>query len=208
MAVAAVAHAHPAAAYGPPLPRAFYARPTMAVAEDLLGAVLVHVQGKQTTAARVVETEAYFGLDDRASHGATGLTPRTRVMYGPPGHAYVYFIYGNHDMLNVVTEAEGEPAAVLIRAAEPLVGLGVMARRRGVPGPAGLANGPGRLCQAMGITRVLNGLDVTAAAAPLYFAARRGPAPKVVRTTRVGITHARERLQRFYVEGSPHVSGR
>ena len=206
-----------AATPGPPLPRAFYERPTIEVAEELLGAVLVHLEGQATTAARIVETEAYFGLDDRASHGYGGVTPRNRVMYGPPGHAYVYYIYGNHDMLNIVTEPEGAPAAVLIRAAEPLVGLATMARRRGsslrgtagAPAGAGmLMNGPGRLCQAMGITRALNGADLTAGRAPLYVAARSGPRPHIIRTTRIGITQDRERLQRYYVDGNACVSRR
>jgi DNA-3-methyladenine glycosylase len=202
----AVAAARPGRDLGPPLPRRFYARPTVDVAKDLLGAVLVRAEGERTTAARIVETEAYFGLGDRASHGYAGLTPRTRVMYGPPGHVYVYFIYGNYDMLNVVTERAGEPAAVLVRAAEPLLGLDVMAARRGVPGLRGLTDGPGRLCRAMAITRALNGVDLTAPGAPLYIVARRGKAPPIVTTTRVGITHDRERLQRYYVEGSPCVS--
>ncbi|HEX7127682.1 MAG TPA: DNA-3-methyladenine glycosylase [Thermodesulfobacteriota bacterium] len=202
----AVAAARTAREFGPPLPRRFYARPTVEVARDLLGAILVRVADEGTTAARIVETEAYFGLDDRASHGYAGLTPRTRVMFGPPGHAYVYFIYGNHDMLNVVTEREGEPAAVLVRAAEPIAGLDLMAARRGVPGPKGLTDGPGRLCRAMGITRAMNGVDLTAPGGPLYIAARPGRPPRIVTTTRVGITHDRERLQRYYVEGSPCVS--
>lgn len=208
MAVADLAIPPAVARFGPPLPRRFYARPTMTVAEELLGAVLVRVEGEATTAARICETEAYFGLDDRASHGYGRVTPRNRVMYGPPGHAYVYFIYGNHDMLNLVTESEGEPAAVLIRAVEPLVGAGVMAARRGVAGPRGLADGPGRLCRAMAITRALDGLDVTASGAPLYVAARQGPAPRVVRATRVGITRDQDRLRRFYIEDSPCVSRR
>ncbi len=208
MAVAAADPLRQAAAYGPPLSRRFYARATADVARALLGAVLVRAEGEVITAARIVETEAYFGRDDRASHGFAGLTSRTRVMYGPPGHAYVYFIYGNYDMLNVVTEREGEPAAVLIRAAEPLLGVEVMAARRGVPGPRGLTGGPGRLCRAMDITRALNGADLTAPDAPLYIAARRGGAPRIVTTARVGITHDRDRLQRYYVEDSPCVSRR
>lgn len=204
----AVAAAEPCRRFGPPLPRRFYARPTVEVARALLGAILVRADGGAITAARIVETEAYFGRDDRASHGYAGLTARTRTMFGPPGHAYVYFIYGNHDMLNVVTEREGEPAAVLVRAAEPLAGLDVMAARRGVPGERGLTDGPGRLCRAMAITRALNGADLTVEGGPIYIAARRGPAPRVVTTTRVGITHERDRLQRYYIEGHAHVSRR
>ncbi len=195
------------AAFGLPLGRDFYARPTVEVAQGLLGAVLVRLEG-EATAARIVETEAYFGADDRASHGYGRVTPRNRIMYGPPGYAYVYHIYGNHDMLNLVTEPEGEPAAVLIRAAAPLVGLAAMAARRGVPGPRGLTDGPGRLCRAMGITRALNGADVTSPQGPLYVAPRSGPPPRIVRTTRIGIRHERERLQRYYIDGDPFVSRR
>jgi DNA-3-methyladenine glycosylase len=196
------------ARFGGPLPRAFYDRPTSDVAQDLLGTVLVRLDGDRSTAARIVETEAYFGEDDEASHGAAGLTARTRIMYGEAGHAYVYFIYGTHDMLNVSTEREGYPAAVLVRAAEPLVGLEIMAERRSLPGPVGLTNGPGRLCRAMGITLGLNGADMTVPAAPLYVAPRDLETPSIVRATRVGITRARDRLQRFYIEGNPHVSRR
>src|SRR6266852_3844366 len=140
------------------LPRSFYARHTVEVARGLLGKILVHGR----TAGIIAETEAYLGGDDLASHSARGITNRTRVIFGPPGHAYVYFIYGMHECLNFVVGPEGTPGCVLIRAAEPLAGINVMKRRR----PAArsiekLASGPGNLTRVFGITRAQNGTDVT-----------------------------------------------
>ena len=140
------------------LARSFYGRPTVEVARDLLGKILVHGE----TSGRIVETEAYLGGDDLAAHSAHGLTARTRVIFGPPGHAYVYFIYGMYECLNLVAEPAGQPGCVLIRAVEPLSGIEIMQRRR----PAAhklreLASGPGRLTLALGITRAQNGADVT-----------------------------------------------
>ena len=140
------------------LPRGFYARPTAEVARDLLGKVLVH----GATAGRIIEVEAYLGREDRAAHAFRGITDRTRVLFGPPGHAYVYLIYGMYECLNLVAEPDGTPGCVLIRALEPLRGIELMKRRR----PAArrvdeLANGPGKLTRALGITRALYGADVT-----------------------------------------------
>src|SRR5689334_22620801 len=140
--------------FGPILPRSFYNRAAITVARELLGKVLVHGH----TAGMIVETEAYLGGDDLAAHSARGITPRTRVIFGPPGHAYVYFIYGMYECLNLVAEPPGRPGCVLIRALEPLTGMEVMQRRR----PAArrledLASGPGKLTLAMGITRAQNG---------------------------------------------------
>src|SRR5712691_1939321 len=132
--------------FGPILPRAFYARPTVEVARALLGKVLVHGR----TAGIIVETEAYPGGDDRASHSSRGITARTRVIFGPPGHAYVYFIYGMYECLNLVAEADGKPGCVLVRALEPLAGLDLMRRRRpAARKPEDLADGPGKLTLAM-----------------------------------------------------------
>ncbi len=144
------------------LPRRFYNRPTVEVARDLLGKVLVHGEALATTTGIIVETEAYLGGDDLAAHSAAGITPRTRVIFGPPGHAYVYLSYGIHDCLNIVAEPEGTPGCVLIRALEPLEGLAILRTRR----PAAkkdrdLASGPGKLTQALGITRTMNGADLT-----------------------------------------------
>lgn len=140
------------------LPRAFYSRPTVEVARDLIGKVLVHKE----TAGIIVETEAYLGQDDLAAHSAKGVTPRTKVIFGPPGHAYVYFIYGMYECLNLVAEPDGTPGCVLIRALHPIAGLETMqARRPKAKSDADLASGPGKLTIAMGITREHNGRDVT-----------------------------------------------
>ncbi len=140
------------------LERDFYARPAIEVARDCLGKILVH--GK--TAGRIVETEAYLGVDDRAAHAWRGLTDRTRVIFGPPGHAYIYFIYGMYECLNFVAEREGQAGCVLIRAVEPLAGIPGMRRRRPTAKPIeDLASGPGKLTRAMGISRKQNGADLT-----------------------------------------------
>src|SRR5579885_1896801 len=135
------------------LPRSFYARPTIEVARGLLGKLLVH--GK--TAGMIVETEAYLGGEDLAAHSARGITARTRVIFGPPGHAYVYFIYGMYECLNLVCEQEGKAGCVLIRALEPLAGVEKMQQRRPkAHSPRDLASGPGKLTLALGITRAQN----------------------------------------------------
>src|SRR5271154_7024042 len=144
-----------------PLERDFYARTAVDVARDCLGKVLVH--GK--TAGRIVEVEAYLGVGDRAAHTWRGVTDRTRVIFGEPGHAYVYFIYGMYECLNFVAEPVGQAGAVLIRALEPIAGLPTMRRRRPkAKGVEDLASGPGKLTLAMGITRKLNGADLTKSA--------------------------------------------
>lgn len=183
------------------LPRAFYNRPTRVVARDLLGKVIVHGDA----AGRIVETEAYLGLKDAAAHASRGLTPRTKVLFGPPGHAYVYFIYGMHCCLNLVAEAEGSPGCVLIRALEPLCGLDDMRRRRGVERIEALASGPGKLTVAMGIGLALNGADVTAG----EFTVRECPTPEPVTIAtgpRIGITKAAHWPLRFWLKGSRFVS--
>ncbi len=151
------------------LPRAFFDRPTLQVARDLLGARLVRLEPDGTrTAGIIVETEAYIGQEDLGCHARAGLTPRTRVMFGPPGHAYVYFTYGMHWLFNCVTESEGFPAAVLIRALLPLEGLPNIERRRAGRPRCEWTNGPAKLCQALGITGEYNGLDLCAPGAPLF----------------------------------------
>jgi DNA-3-methyladenine glycosylase len=139
----------------PVLPRAFYARPTVEVARALLGQRLVH----GTTAGIIQEVEAYLGPEDKAAHAARGLTPRTRVIFGAPGHAYVYLIYGIHECLNVVTEPAGVPGCVLIRALEPVDGIRLMRQRRN--NARDLAGGPGKLTQALAIDRRHYGVDLT-----------------------------------------------
>ncbi len=179
-----------------PLPRRFFARPVLTVARDLLGHLLVHETPEGVTVGRIVETEAYRGADDPASH-AYRLTPRSRIMAGPPGIAYVYFTYGNHFCLNVVAEPDGRAAAVLLRAVEPLQGLDLMTARRGIADPRLLTAGPGRLTRAMGITRQHNGWDLTR---PPLFIARGGRWPRhIARSPRVGIRLATDRLWRYYL---------
>lgn len=178
------------------LPRAFFARPAPAVARALLGQLLVHEDRGRLRAARLVETEAYLGPEDRASHARFGPTPRAAVMFGPPGVAYVYLVYGLHHCMNVVTGEEGEGQAVLLRAAEPL---------RGCLAPP---RGPGLLARALAIRRERHdGLDL--AAGPLYLAAGPPPPEPVARSARVGVGYAgpwaRRRL-RFFLRGNPWVS--
>lgn len=184
------------------LDREFYARPAIEVARDCLGKILVH--GK--TAGRIVEVEAYLGVGDRAAHSWRGVTDRTRVMFGEPGHAYVYFIYGMYECLNFVCEPVGQAGCVLIRALEPIAGLATMRRRRPTAKrPEDLANGPGKLTLAMGITRKQNGADLTAS--PLEV--RRPhvePAIEVLTTPRIGITHCADWPLRFLIAGNRFVS--
>ncbi|MFN2420296.1 MAG: DNA-3-methyladenine glycosylase [Gemmatimonadota bacterium] len=194
-----------------PLPRTFYASSTLTVARELLGCRLVHETDEGRAAGRIVEVEAYHGEDDPACHAAAGLTRRTVPLYGPPGYAYVYFIYGMYHCLNAVTRAEGLPSAVLIRALEPVEGLELMRRRRaGRRGPGGpripdrgLCDGPGKLCVALGITLAHNRLDLTRP--PLWIEPDRAPA-EVVWTPRVGIQVGTERFWRCLATDSAHVS--
>jgi DNA-3-methyladenine glycosylase len=193
-------------AFGPILKRAFYARPTVEVARDLLGKVLAH----GPAAGIIVETEAYLGGDDLAAHSARGLTGRTRVVFGPPGHAYVYLIYGMYECLNLVAEPDGQAGCVLIRALEPAAGLDLMRQRR----PAArkledLASGPAKLTLALGITRDHNGADVTCGDLVVREAAGRGAVeitPEIRVGPRVGITKCADWPLRFSVKGSRFVS--
>jgi len=185
-----------------PLPRAFYLRPAAQFARELLGKILEF----QGASGRIVETEAYLGEDDGAAHSARGVTPRTQVIFGPPGHAYVYFIYGMYDCLNIVCEPEGIAGCVLIRALEPLTGLNEMRQRR----PAAkrdedLANGPGKLTRALGIRIAHNGADVTKGPITIHQA---GEAEKfeVSRSARIGITKSADLPLRFFVKGNRFVS--
>jgi len=142
------------------LPREFYARPTLIVARELLGQRVVRLLDGQRLAGRIVEVEAYLGETDQASHAKPGRTGRNAPMYGPPGHAYVYLIYGMYHCLNAVSEPEGSPAAVLIRALEPLEGLATMRRHRPGRSESDLTSGPGKLCQALAIDQTLNNTDL------------------------------------------------
>jgi len=182
--------------------RAFYARPAIEVARDSLGKILVHGQ----TAGRIVETEAYLGVDDRAAHAWRGITDRTRIMFGPPGHAYVYFIYGMYECLNFVAEEEGKAGCVLIRALEPLAGIALMRRRRpSAKRIEDLASGPGKLTLAMGITRRQNGADLTRGALEVR-REKEEASFKIEVTPRVGITHCADWPLRFFIAGNGFVS--
>ena len=179
-------------------PRAFFLRSTLAIARDLIGMHLVHDDGERVRRGRIVETEAYQGPKDLAAHSSRGRTARTEVMFGPPGHAYVYFIYGVWYCLNVVTGRPGVPHAVLLRALEPLAGL------------TGRTCGPGLLCRAMGIDRRLNGTDLLGEQLWLERAPAGAPAARIARSSRIGVDYAGEwalRPWRFFERGSPYVSG-
>ena len=200
--------------------RAFFVQPTLRVARALLGMVLVHETPEGVTAGRIVEVEAYRGPGDRAAHSAGGRrTPRNEAMWGAPGHAYVYFVYGVHWCVNVVTQPPEVPEAVLLRALEPLAGLELMRARRAVPATAGpprrpladwqLCRGPGALCRAMGIDRARNGADLLAGPLRLLHGEAIAEAG-VARTPRVGVGYAgadARRPWRFAVRGSRAVSG-
>ena len=192
----------------PKLPRSFYSRPSLDVASDLLGKVLVRRLNRRNLTGKIVETEAYVGPHDLACHASKGHTPRTSVMFGPPGHTYVYMIYGFHFCLNVVTEPVGYPAAVLIRAVEPLENLDLMRKLRNNPErETNIASGPGKLCMAMSIDRQLNGADLLGTT---IWIEDRNLDPGPIRTSpRVGVDYAgeyKDKPWRFFVDGSPHVS--
>ena len=178
------------------LPRSFYDRDTEEVARELLGKCLVRSSGGTTRIGRIVEVEAYIGPEDLACHSSKGMTARNRTMFGPPGHAYVYMVYGMHFCLNAVTEADGHASAVLLRALEPV---------SNVESPT---NGPGRLCKAMGIDRRLDAHDLTSD--DFYIASLDGTGPfAIARKPRIGVDYAgrwAKRLLRFTIRGNPFVS--
>ena len=189
-----------------PLPARFYDRPTELVARELLGAEIQCTVDGSTTTARIVETEAYLGPDDPACHAVAGLTPRTAHLFGPPGTAYVYFIYGMYWCFNAVTRERGHGAAVLIRAVHPIGGIDVMRHRRPrVTRDRDLTNGPGKLCLAMGITGIVSGSSLRQG--PVVIG-KGTPVPDdaVVVTPRIGISRAAEWPMRFLVRNDPYVS--
>lgn len=192
------------------LERGFFARETLTVARELLGQRLVSVESGRRVSGTIVEVEAYMGESDRASHARSGPTERNRSMYGPPGCAYVYFIYGMHYCLNLVTAAEGFPAAVLIRALQPEEGVAEMAARRGGRRGVDLTNGPAKLCQALAIDRRFDGADLCAAEALLFVEqAEAIPEPSLARSPRVNVRGdepARAAPWRIYVANNPYVS--
>ncbi len=190
------------------LPHSFYARPTLKVAEDLLGKVLVHRMRQGTASGVIVETEAYIGEDDPACHASFGRTARSEPLFGPAGFAYVYLNYGIHYLMNAVTEADGYPGAVLIRALQPLEGIELMAKRRAPDGRAidehDLCRGPGNLTKALGITVKDNRLDL--ATSKLTIEDRGISVGEVATGPRIGIRAASDRPWRYWVEGHRSVS--
>jgi DNA-3-methyladenine glycosylase len=205
-----------------PLGRVFFSRDPRRVARDLLGKLLVRPpesdEGRSEESSlltgRIVEVEAYLGAEDPAAHAFAGNTGRTSVLFGPPGQAYVYFIYGNHYCLNVSCEPEGRAGSVLIRALEPLAGIKEMAQARGIEihGPKDLlrlTSGPGRLAQAFSITRSRdNGCDLTSDASRLWIGEDGYRAKGVRMTPRIGITKAADKALRYILAGNAFVSGR
>jgi DNA-3-methyladenine glycosylase len=197
------------------LPREFFAQPTLTVAQNLLGQHLVRAVEGQHLRGRIVETEAYLGPEDTACHASKGRTPRTEVMFGPPGRTYVYLIYGLHYMLNLVTEVESFPAAVLIRAIEPLAGLDLMRQhRQRQPSQTmplrQIGNGPGKLCQALRIDKSLNGWDVTTGQTLWLEAVEPLPKMAIASGPRLGIDYAqaadRAAPWRFWQRDNPFIS--
>jgi DNA-3-methyladenine glycosylase len=190
-----------------PLPREFYARPVLTVAKACIGKLLVHRTKQGLTIGRIVETEAYRGPEDRAAHSFGGRrTARTEVMFGPPGHAYVFFVYGMHYQFNIVTTRAGAPHAVLVRAVEPVLGIEWMAKRRNLPETSrDLSNGPGKLCQALAIDKQAYGADLCGS--ELFLA--EGPRIRSASSPRIGIDYAGDWAQkpwRFFDPKSRYVS--
>src|SRR5579863_2654612 len=196
-----------------PLPREFYDRDPRRVSRELLGKVLVRREAGKILTARIVEVEAYLGRNNPAAHSFSGRTARNAVLFGPPGLAYVYFIYGNHYCLNVSCLPDGVAGGILFRAVEPLTGIETMAKARGLAlnGARDLRNltsGPGRLAEAFGITRDRdNGKDLTSADSDLFITDDGSRAPRVITTPRIGFTKAAERPLRYVVAGNKFVSG-
>ncbi|HUG81902.1 MAG TPA: DNA-3-methyladenine glycosylase [Bryobacterales bacterium] len=188
------------------LNRAFFKRPTLDVAPDLLGKIIVHKTDGQVVAGKIVETEAYLGNGDQAAHSARGRTRSTQVIFGPPGHAYVYLCYGMYECLNLIAEPDGRAGCVLIRALEPLAGIAqIQQRRPNAKRLRDLASGPGKLTRALGVTRVRNGADVTRG--ELTVRELREPEPfEIVQTTRIGISVSRDLPYRFYIKDNQFVS--
>lgn len=188
------------------LDEAFFARDTPSVARDLIGCEIRVDQPEGLLTGRIVETEAYGGQDDPASHAGRGRTPRSAVMFGPPAVVYVYFIYGVHHCLNFVTEPEGRAGAVLLRAVEPLQGRREMARRRGLNpdtcSDRDLTRGPGRLCAALGLDRGWTGVPLTGPQSRIRIAGRKGKLGSIISGPRVGISRAQEKPWRFCLAGS------
>jgi DNA-3-methyladenine glycosylase len=199
------------------LPREFFNRDAITVARDLLGKLLIRGDGRRLLAGRIVEDEAYLGAGDPAAHAYSGRTPRNFVLFGPPGRAYVYFIYGNHYCLNVSCMPEGNAECVLFRAMQPVFGTDAMAQARGLKFSASataaqlrmISSGPGRMSQALGITRERdNNKDMTSRTSDLWLADDGDAPQRISATPRIGITKAADRPLRFAIAGNPYVSGK
>jgi len=197
------------------LSRKFYSRKTVIVAQELLGKTLVHKTAEGIISGKIVETEAYLGQEDAGSHAYRGITRRNRIMFGPAGKAYIYFVYGNHYCFNVVTENDGVGGAVLIRALEPRKGIQLIKKNRGIDGPlAHFTNGPGKLSEALGITGSMNGADLTGN--KLFIVSQNSSRKKgkssgdfsIITTGRIGIKEGRNLPYRYYIEGNKFVSHR
>jgi DNA-3-methyladenine glycosylase len=203
------------------LPASFYSRPTLEVLEDLIGMVLVRKSKDGLTSGVIVEAEAYTGEDDPPSYAFVGKTKRSEIMYGPPGRAFVHFTYGMHHMLNLVTEREGFPAAILVRAVEPREGISLMKKRRKTDELLNLCSGPAKICEAFGIDRSLHGVSLFSSRSPLFIkegerrekgekrkieARRKKVREDLIWTSRIGIGRGKERLWRAYLKWSPFIS--
>lgn len=184
----------------------FFNRPTLEVLEDLIGMVLVRKSSGSSATGIIVEAEAYRGEDDPASFAFRGRTKRSERLYGPPGRAFVYLTYGQHHMLNIVTEREGFPAAVLIRAVEPREGIAMMVKRRKTDSLLQLCSGPAKLCQAFDIDLSLNGIKLYSSKSLLLIEKGERPKSELVWKPRIGIREGKDRLWRAYVKDSPYVS--
>lgn len=190
---------------GKKLNQDFYLKPTLEVARELLGKIIVRRLGDKILAGKIVETEAYIGEKDPACHAYGGITPRNKIMYLPGGHAYVYFTYGMHYCFNVVTEREGFPAAVLIRAVEPIVGIEIMKKFRKTSDIYNLTNGPAKFCQAFQIDKKLNGASLLDDEI-FIISPTNDEKFKILKTPRIGIKRGLDKKWRFLIAGNPFVS--
>ncbi len=193
------------------LPVSFYSRSTLKVLVDLIGKVLVRKSEEGLTSGVIVEAEAYTGEDDPASYAFCGRTKRSEIMYGPPGRAFIHFTYGMHHMLNLVTEREEFPAAILIRALEPREGISLMKKRRQTEESFNLCSGPAKICQAFGIDRSHSGLSLFSSRSPIFIKEgekREKGREELIWTSRIGIGEGKDRLWRAYLKGSPFISAK
>ncbi|MCD6484158.1 MAG: DNA-3-methyladenine glycosylase [Candidatus Odinarchaeota archaeon] len=189
-----------------PIPREFYERHVVDVSRDLLGKLLVRIYNQKVLVGKIVETEAYRGKDDPASHAYRGKTPRNSIMFGKPGVAYIYTIYGMYHCLNVIAEPEGNAAGVLIRAIEPLKGIDLMKQLRGTDKTKNLTNGPGKLTKALAIDKSFNGMDLTQKNILFIAYPNRKEVFEIVETKRIGIKVGLDKMWRFYIRNNPFVS--